>query len=110
MPEDYDFDVRRLRQVRYRTGHPGAIEASKRFRRIFQGPFHSCFKLKRERTHKNLVRLLIGQRLAENRQDAERFISDIIGAQLFLDESKRQYCTLERVPRKDAYCLWYVSY
>jgi hypothetical protein len=48
--------------------------------------------------------------LAENNQDAERFISDILGAQIFLDVIHRQYCTLEQVSGKDAYCLWYTSY
>jgi hypothetical protein len=104
-------DIRQLRLARYRQNNPSAVEAGKRFRRIFQGPwlwpFLSCFRLGRKRTHKNLVRLLIGQRLAENTQDAERFISDILGAQIPLSSTRWQYCTLERVPRKDAYFLWY---
>lgn len=108
--EDSVVDIRRLRRSHYRQHAPSALEAGKRFRRIFQGPFHHYFRFKRERTHANLIRLLIGQRLAENKLDAERFISDILGAQLYLDATHHKYCTLERVPKKDAYCLWYVSY
>lgn len=111
MPEDFEFDIRRLRQSHYRKNHPGAIEASKRFRRIFQGPFHAYFELKRERTHANLIRLLVGQRLAINDYDAERFISDILGAELYLDGSHRSYCTLGRVKEKPGtYCLWRITY
>ncbi len=109
LPEDFDFDIRRLRQPSYRQLHPDAIETGERFRRIFEGPFHSRLRLVRHRSHMNLVNLLLGQRLAESVHDAERFISDILGVPIYRSKSHKLFYSLERVPKKDAYQIRYFA-
>lgn len=110
LPEDFDFDIRRLRQASYRENHPDAIETGERFRRIFEGPFHSRLRLVRRRSHMNLINLLLGRRLAENIRDAERFISDILDVRIYRSEGHKRYYSLKRVPKKDAYRLHYFSH
>ena len=121
LPEDFDFDIRRLRQPSYRENHPDAIETGERFRRIFEGPFHTglhrifeksfhaSVHLVRRRSHMNLVNLLLGQRLAENVRDAEKFISDILRQAIYHTDTHKHYFILERVPKKDAYRLHYFA-
>jgi hypothetical protein len=106
-----ETDIRRLRDPAYRDYNPSAIEASERFRRIFEGPFHTRLRLERRRDHINLVQLLLGQRLAESICDAEAFIADILGKTLYLTPTHKRYFSLERTPRKGiAYRLQYYSF